>query len=278
MRNKKIWKKKRLAWNPKSKDAKTYSGVYVYALRTELLKRVIANCGTLVDEMRLVLTKKGWTFKVVDPAHVAMGEGALTKDHFTVMARVKKDVEVGLDLIKLRDACKGFPNSTRRAESVTNVTFDMDSFACFVSCGRYWHRLDLLDVSELADPKIPNLKLETFYTTAAELKDMLKGAVWEDYVRFETVGSEIVFTNGHVQSKLISENTSVITGDMYKYPLGLSCDKELASLYSLSYISMLIKTLSGTVQFELGTDYPLRMSMAEPFGWTVLLAPRIEGD
>lgn len=219
---------------------------------------VLGSLMACVDEAKLVAKDGEMTFRVVDPAHVCMveikGSGA------------KGQACIGLDLVKV----KAF---TSKCDETVLFTDLADEHKLRLHDGNGIQRdMGLVDISNLAEPRFPNITLPTSFVAIREdVAGILKHAAdISDHVCIATTdGAAVMSAEGDVDRvrKTVSKKV--------KGP-------DSRSLFSIDYLSKLVGTApkGAELTFTLGTDYPVRIEwrISGRFDLSLLLAPRIERE
>lgn len=240
-------------------------------IKNEVLKEVLTVVSTLVDEAKFNFNQQGLNLKVVDPAHVAMADISLSSKAFESFKA--QESSLGIDIKKLLDVIK-----LAKAGDIIKLTHDEEKNALIVKVSNVTRRMQLVDTTSLSDPKVPNLSLPVKVKLEAQhlsqgirasesVSDHITLAVTPEGFELSSKG-DTDFVNLKLPKDLIKE---------------LNCSETVKSMFSLSYFSNMIKSVSagGDVTLSLGTDYPIMMEfeMADGKGKVkYLLAPRIEGE
>ena len=240
-------------------------------IKAETLKDVVAVVSTLVDEVKLNISKKGISLKAVDPAHVAMVNLSLHADAFEHLKAT--ECELGLDIDKLKDVLK-----LALSDDTVTLHHDEERNRLVVGIGNVTRRMSLVDTTGMSDPQVPNLALPAHVTLATA--DLTRGIRAS-----ESVSDHIVLVSGTDHFELSSEgDTDSVDLRLEKDQLvEIDCKEPVRSLFSLDYFSNMIKSIGAaeTVSIHLGTNFPvmIKFKIAGDKGdVTYLLAPRIEND
>ncbi len=240
-------------------------------VKAEVLKTVLEAVQTLVDETKIHITPEGMSLKAVDPAHVAMVDLSLGKGAFTEYKA--DDLEMGLDLDKLKDILK-----LAGSGDEIGLEYKEDTHRLIFRIGHITRRMALVDTTNMADPKVPNLSLPCqVVLLASELQQGIKASeAISDHIALIAEGDtfELVAEGDtdHVHLKLEGDELVKITAS-----------EKAKSLFSLDYFSNMAKVVKSgdSITLKLGTDYPvmIEFDIADGAGHiTYLLAPRIESE
>lgn len=240
-------------------------------IKSEVLREVIDVVSTLVDEAKFTINKDGLNLKVVDTAHVAMLEMAISKDVFD---EFKLDpIQVGVDIDKVREVLK-----LARAGETIDLKIDNTKNRLMLGVGNVTRWMSLVDTGGMSDPKVPNLNLPA------------KISVKTEELRQGIRASESV--SDHISLKANSEGFEIISeGETDSVNLKLSkdllerieCKEPVKSMFPLDYFSNMIKSITSapSVTLYMGNDYPVKIEFEIAGGkgkGTYLLAPRVETE
>jgi proliferating cell nuclear antigen len=240
-------------------------------LKGDVLKEVIKVVSTLVDEVKLNITKEGISLKAVDPAHVAMVDLELGKDAFEELDA--SDCELGIDIDKIKEVL-----SLAKAGDLLDINHDEEHNKLVIHIENITRHMSLVDTMGMSDPKMPSLNLPAKIKIAAgELNQGIKAS--------ESISNHIALLANPEGFELSSQgDTDSVSLKLRKdLLLALECSEPVRSLFSLDYFSNMIRSVpsSGVVNLAIGQDYPAKMDfeIAEGHGKvTYLLAPRIENE
>ena len=239
-------------------------------IKSEILKDAIDVLSTVADEGKFNLTKDGLETKIVDPAHVAMLNLTLNKKAFEEFKA--DECTLGIDIHKLKDVIK-----LAGPREIIEIHHDEDKNRLILNIGNITRRMTLIDTKTTSEPKIPSLNLPASLI------------INTDEAKRGIMASEPV--SDHVELKAMPEGFEMTAkGDtdtvILKLPKDLleklDCKEAVRSLYSLDYLSKMIKTVSSpNIGLHLGNDMPIDMDfdLADGNGHVrYLLAPRIENE
>ena len=240
-------------------------------VKSDVLKEVIDVVSTLVDEAKFSAGKEALVVKAVDPAHVAMVD--LTLDRSAFEAYKADDVELGLDMDKMREVLK-----LSRAGEVLALTHEEDKNRLVAYVGNITRRMSLVDTAGMSDPKVPTLNLPArVKVRTEELRQGIRAS--------ESVSDHIALIATPDGFEILSEgDTDSANLKLPKDMLDeLACKEKVRSLFPLDYFSNMIKAISTapTVTMYMGNDYPVRLEFDIAGGKgqvKYLLAPRIESE
>ncbi|HEV8596034.1 MAG TPA: proliferating cell nuclear antigen (pcna) [Thermoplasmata archaeon] len=240
-------------------------------VKASVLKEVVDVVSTLVDEAKFNAGKDGLVVKAVDPAHVAMVD--LTLDRAAFEAYKADDVELGLDLDKMKEVLK-----LSRSDETLAITHEEDKNRLVVHVGNITRRMSLVDTAGMSDPKVPNLNLPAkVKVRTEELRQGIRAS--------ESVSDHIALIATPDGFEIMSEgDTDSANLRLPKDMLDeLVCKEKVRSLFPLDYFSNMIKAIgtAQTVTMHMGSDYPVKMEFDIAGGKgqvRYLLAPRIESE
>jgi proliferating cell nuclear antigen len=237
--------------------------------KADVLRTILDATATLVDEAKLAITPDGVGIKAVDPAHVAMVDLQLRRSAFD---EYKADpMEFGLDMDKFREVLK-----LAGPEDPVDLEYDTEHHRLILRIGNLVRRMSLVDVSGMADPKVPRLDLPAHVTVpASELEKGIRAS--------EAVSDHVALIVNPDSFELRAEgDTDTVNLTLPKSFLPeLKTSEKVRSLFSLDYFTNMIKAAKGSegVSLNLGNDFPVRLEFDIAGGnghVTYLLAPRIE--
>ena len=240
-------------------------------VKSDVLREVIDVVSTLVDEAKFSAGKEALVVKAVAPAHVAMVD--LTLDRSAFEAYKADDVELGLDMDKMREVLK-----LSRAGEVLALTHEEDKNRLVAYVGNITRRMSLVDTAGMSDPKVPTLNLPArVKVRTEELRQGIRAS--------ESVSDHIALIATPDGFEILSEgDTDSANLKLPKDMLDeLACKEKVRSLFPLDYFSNMIKAISTapTVTMYMGNDYPVRLEFDIAGGKgqvKYLLAPRIESE
>jgi DNA polymerase III sliding clamp (beta) subunit (PCNA family) len=270
-------------------------------IKAGVLKEYLSRAENLVDELKLVATPSGFSFKIVDPAHVAMCISTLDAKAFNTLsvdmpepvmplpgekAPAPKGTEIFFDIERL------FGNVWRNTKPTDIIRIHAPKEEEKHSCIEIEYNeivkqvlINPNDMEGYSDAKWPDLNLSNKLSIrTSDLRAFINSILdYTDHVRFRCV-----------KSGLIADICSAHDGGIVKIRKlfreealqGYSFTKETTTLISLSYLTSMLKALGKThwLTIEFGHDYPIRISWDQVLGQDIigkgvyLLAPRIEND
>jgi proliferating cell nuclear antigen len=231
-------------------------------IKSEILKEVVEAASLLIDEGKFSIGQDEISLKAVDPAHIALIELGFSTTAFDVFNA--SPMELGVNLDKLKKVIRlASPEEANRL----NISFANLS-----------HRMALLDSSTMREPKTPNVALST--------KTTLNGSDLAQGIRAASTISDYIILTATPEALELSckGDTDAINVQLSKDSLvEHQCQEKVRSLFSLEYLSNLMKIIKPTdaVCLSLGNDLPVKIDfdIAEGKGKvSYLLAPRIEPD
>jgi len=240
-------------------------------LKADVLRDVIKVVSTLVDEVKLNVTKDGLSLKAVDPAHVAMVDLNLGKEAFEEFE--SSPGELGLDIDKVKEVL-----NLAKADTVLDINHDEEHNKLVFRIDNITRHMSLVDTMGMSDPKMPQLNLPAKVKVAAgELLQGIKAS--------ESISNHIALVASPEGFELSSQgDTDSVSLKLRKdLLLSLECTEPVRSLFSLDYFSNMVRAVpsAGVIGLAIGQDYPARLDfeIAEGHGKVVyLLAPRIENE
>lgn len=240
-------------------------------IKSETLKGIVDVVSTLVDEAKFNFDADGFELKAVDPAHVAMIDMKVEKNAFEEFAA--DETELGVDLDKIKEVLR-----LSRSGDIIDMEQDEDKNRLILQVGNITRRMNLVDISGMSDPKVPNVSLPAkLALTSDELQKGIRAA--------ESVSDHIALTATPEGFEMYSEgDTDSVSLRLPKDLLiSLDCSERVRSLFPLDYFSNMVRSIpaGSVVTINLGSDYPVKLEfeIADKRGSVnYLLAPRIESD
>jgi len=283
-------------------------------IKAGVLKEYLSRAENFVDELKLVATPEGFSFKLVDPAHVAMCISTLDAKAFNSLAvgipdpitplpgetapPAPKGCEIFFDIERL------FGNVWRntkptdiirihapKEETVeTKIGKETKTYKANYIEIEYNEivkqvRINPADMDGYADPKWPNIDFKNKLSIrTSDLRAFINSITdYTDHVRFRCVKSGFIADMAPNAGEGIVKIRKMFREDALQ---GYSFKEETMTLISLDYLTNMLKALGKThwITLELSTDYPIRISWDQVLGQDIvgrgqyLLAPRIEND
>jgi len=234
-----------------------------------ILKEIVNICGTIVTDLKIKITKDKLSMTAVDAAHVAMITIDIKKEAFEEYHAT--DFDIAIDLTKMADVLK-----LASGNDDVRMYFDEDSNRLVFVIDNLTRKMALVDTEGLPDPKIPNLELpgKVIIPTSELAKALKASASLTDHISI-TVDKEklTLFAEGDVDTV----DLVLLKEDL----LDLEADEKYRSIYSIDYLSYILKGKASEILFRLGTDNPLKAEyqFADGNGEVMfLIAPRIESE
>ena len=240
-------------------------------LKSDTLKGLVNIMSTLIDEVKFTITADGMMMKAVDAAHVAMIEMKVGKGAFESYSA--QDCEMGLDLDKVKGVLK-----LASSGDVIKMQQDESAGRLVFKVGNITRRMNLVDTSNLSDPKVPRMELSSKITVSVdELQKGIRAA--------ESISDHITLRATPEYFDLSCEgDTDSSSLRLEKSSLSaLEVEAEVCSMFPLDYFSNIIKAIPAgtTVNIGLDNDYPVKLFFTLADGNATveyLLAPRIENE
>lgn len=239
-------------------------------IKSEILKEAVEVLSSIADDGKFNLTKDGISTKITDTAHVAMLHLTLNKKAFEEFKA--DECALGIDIHKLKEVIK----LTGPGETV-EIQQDEDKNRLILNIGNITRRMALIDTGGMSEPKIPSLTLPALVT------------INTDEAKRGIRASEPV--SDHIELKVTPDgfeltamgDTDTVSLKLHKDLLEkLECKEDVRSLFSLDYLSKVVKTVSSpNIRLHLGNDYPIDMEFDIVGGnghVRYMLAPRIESE
>ena len=241
------------------------------------IKEFIGTIAPIVDETKMKISPTGITIKAVDPSHVAMIESTMASGAFTKLEA--EEEEFGVDVTKFKSVI-----TVAKPGEMIDIERDTEMNSLVISIGNLVRSMPLLDMTGMADPKVPNLDLPSMVRVKAE--DVSQGLRASKMVsdHIELVTNEECF-------KLIckGENQNRVDMTMNRAQLKeLKTVGETSALFSLDYFSLMVNSVDKDriLTISLGNDLPVKIEAdlavdenTGPQGSVrFLLAPRIDRD
>ena len=232
----------------------------------DVLDRLVTLPSKIVDEVKWELDDKGVNIKVVDPAHVALGDIVLDSDAFE--SYDPNVEEVGLNCNQLNE----FIGIVDKDETIKIELGDNIK----IEAGNIERKMPALDISSMTEPSIPSLDLPSMVKLeGSELKRGAKATgMISDQIKMN------INNDGFIMS--IEKDENSIEVDLEKDKLEEhDCGELVKSQFALDYFSDMVRAIgkNDMIELRLGVDYPFKLMFhwADGLGTaTYLLAPRIE--
>ena len=241
------------------------------------IKEFIGTIAPIVDETKMRISPTGITIKAVDPSHVAMIESTLASGAFTNLEA--EEVELGVDVTKFKSVI----NVAKPGEMI-DMERNTEMNSLIISIGNLVRAMPLLDMTGMADPKVPNLELPSMVKVKAD--DVSQGLKAS-----KMVSDHIELSVNEESFKLVckGENQNRVDLTMNKAQLKeLKAPNETSALFSLDYFSLMVNSVDKDriLTISLGNDLPVKieaeLAVDENTGSQgsvrFLLAPRIDRD
>jgi proliferating cell nuclear antigen len=240
-------------------------------IKSEILKEVVEAASLLIDEGKFSIGQDEISLKAVDPAHIALIELGFSTTAFDVFNA--SPMELGVNLDKLKKVIR-----LASPQDIMTLKLDEEANRLNISFANLSHRMALLDSSTMREPKTPNVALST--------KTTLNGSDLAQGIRAASTISDYIILTATPEALELSckGDTDAINVQLSKDSLvEHQCQEKVRSLFSLEYLSNLMKIIKPTdaVCLSLGNDLPVKIDfdIAEGKGKvSYLLAPRIEPD
>jgi len=240
-----------------------------------VLKGMTNMLGSLVDEAKLHLTPTYLSFKVVDPAHVAMLDAVYPNSGDLMATTIKEgevDIGVSVDKLKWLYGQLGKNQKVALFEAGGKVVAQWeDDDGSKNSC-----RFDAIDVMGMSDPKMPVLSFDMVLTMPVKLlraavKRFQAGSNFMEIVALQT-GKGINLNNG------VTDDGTYVETDL---PVAdwKTLNNPVRVRFSLDYLDNVLRSIAeDDVVMEGKTDYPMRITTVPYEGAQAIfmLAPRIE--
>ncbi|OYT47878.1 DNA polymerase sliding clamp [Thermoplasmatales archaeon ex4484_36] len=243
------------------------------SIKAGVLRETLDVISSLVDEAKFRFDEEGLKIRAVDPAHVAMVDLALSKSAFETYE--VEPMEMGVNLPKVQNHLKGV-----KADSIVILKVDDDTGRLTMNIENLTVKMPLIDLSEMTEPKIPDLpdmKAQVKVHNSTEVLKAVKASESiSDYITLDMQTEDVL--NLYSSEELSSMNLELRKGKDYDV---IQFSGPARSSFSLDYFSQIMKAIGGEKELELhlGVDYPLKMlfHIGEGEGRALyLLAPRIE--
>lgn len=242
-------------------------------LNAKKLKDIISAISILVDEASFDITPSDIKLRAMDPSHIAMVDFVWEKeafDEFICEAETKLCINIS-ELLKLLKRV----SETETAE----LTLDEKTGRLEITLQGEYIRKFSMPILETVSEEVPSPKI-TFLAAVEIETACLKNATDDagsvsDHIIFEITGEKFSMKAagdlGSVATELNKDS---------KVVLEFKVEKESRAIYSLSYLSEIVKAASSTadtVKVEFSTDLPVKLSFGLTQGHLIYyLAPRIE--
>jgi len=239
-------------------------------IKSYYLKDFINIVSNVADEIKLNIQNNGWSVKVVDPAHVALLDVMLDKDAFVEYET--DGMEIGIDVERFKKVA-----GSLKKDSDVDIEFRPKTNKLNIKNGNLTRRLTLLDTTNIADIKLPNID---FTGTAVLGIDEFKQGVTAASSISDVLTIEMTKDSFRITSNDDLEEIDLTVSD--KTLFGLSVNGSCKTMYSTVYLSNFLKTVKTDVlTLKTGKDIPLMFELKTLNGFcnvNYLLAPRIESE
>ncbi len=235
----------------------------------EIFRELVDVVLTIVEEVKINFTPESIHIRTVDPAHIAMVDLSLGKEAFDTYD--VEGMELGLNLNK-------FSKVLSLAEAGTDITLRVaeESNEIVITFGHIERKMVLIDTANLAEPKMPDLKLPATITVRSqEVRQAIKVSMdITDYIGISVDSERFILQN--------SGDTGSAKLELPKDKLEeMECEEPIESMFALDYFSKMINSIkkSELVRMHVGNSFPIKVefTIADQNGMvTYLLAPRIE--
>lgn len=236
------------------------------------LGEVVKAISAITEEARIRTNAEGIFVKVADNANVCMVTLNLPKEAFSSFEATVH--EFGVHIEKL----KGIVAQAKKGELVRIELNDTNSKLA-IQIGEKTYSMALLDPSSIRrEPKVPELHLPiTVEFLGEDFKKVIKLAKEaSDYIVIGYNGSLSMLAEGDVDSinAELVHNANCIRDERS----GRIAIKSKFSIGNLSEIAKVVGK-KGTVTFDIGSDYPLKMRFKIAGGYgdvEYMIAPRVK--
>lgn len=230
-------------------DDHTWKATIGYNRLYEYLKSI----NSLVDECRLHVDENGILTSAADPANVAIVQAELGADAFDSYQKV--DTDIGLNVTRIRRVLEGFDDP----DTVT-ITFKEEYKKMVLDAGDYSFTASCFDTDSIrSDAEFPNLDLAATVEIGNERLDTAV-KYFDKFTDKVNVGYDPSEAEFYMEGQGSTDDGEF---RLHRQDLVAVPRSGVArSLYHLDYFQDLTGALpeEGTVQLEIGEEYPMCMS------------------
>jgi proliferating cell nuclear antigen len=240
-------------------------------IKSAILKDIVEAASLLVEEGKFTITPEEIRLKAVDPAHIAMIELQLSVQAFEEYKATP--MELGIDIDKLKKVIR-----LALPEDDIVLKWDEEANRLNISFTNLSHQMGLLDPSSMREPKTPSVNLPAKIT--------LKASDFDRGVKAAGIISDYLVLTADPEAFELSCKGDTDTTNLHLPKdslIAYQCEQKVRSLFSLDYLSNLMKIVKPTdaISLSIGNDLPVKIDfeIAEGKGKVnYLLAPRIEPE
>jgi proliferating cell nuclear antigen len=240
------------------------SATIKYSVLSELLNRILA----IREDTKVSITESGLSISAVCPANVSIFSTDLSSASFETYSC--EPIEIGLDVAKLKDFL-----AIAKKDDIISLELPKNASKLTVEFAGLSYDVALLAADTMRSLKIPELTLDArALLPRAKLLKIIKAAEKiEDVITFS------IDNTSQTVSTTSKKETDALEGTITKDDLTEDVEGKATSIYSLDYLSGIIKaTVATEVEIKLNTDMPMTITapIDEYSVSTFMLAPRIE--
>jgi len=227
-----------------------------------IFNKIFSRASPFIEEMPLEIKKEGLYTRIVDNSHVALYEGFISKKLFDKY-KVNVNTKIGVDVKRIQ-------NPLSLADKKVTIEYDGSGR---LKIDRY--KSGLIDVRGMPEPKMPDLKpcielktdktdrIKKIMSVADKISDHFAFIVDKDKQLWLNVEGDIDELNEPI-GKIKELHTP-------EYPV--------KAMFSIDFISSVLKDLSGEIIIRFSTDNPVYIiEEKEDEKHVFLVAPRIESE
>ncbi|MEM0129479.1 MAG: DNA polymerase sliding clamp [Thermoplasmata archaeon] len=242
-------------------------------IRMENLREIVEVVSTLVNEVKLQVSKDGIEVKAVDPSHVAML--VLKVDGSVFEEFLGEPTSLGVDVEKLKDVLR-----LSKPGDLIELHYDGGKSRLVVKVGKVTRHMSVIDPAGMPEPKVPNVTPPALAVVRMEeIRQGIRGS--------ESVADHVTLQVEPERFAMYSEGeTDRVDLHLEKGVPGLSrleAADTVKSMYPLDFFSRMMKSITSAdeVTLHVGNEYPLKVEFTMAHGkgnGRFLLAPRVEED
>lgn len=240
------------------------SATIKYSVLSELLNRILA----IREETKVTITESGFSIATVCPANVSIISTEFSSESFESYSC--ESTEIGLDVAKLSDFL-----SIAKKDDIVSLELPKDASKLTIEFAGLSYDIALLGLDTVMSPKVPELALDArALVPRAKLLKIIKAAE-----KIEDVITLNIDSTAQTISTTSKKETDALEGTITKDDLTEEVEGDATSIYSLDYLSGIIKaTVATEVEIKFNTDMPMIITapIDEYSISTFMLAPRIE--
>ena len=239
-------------------------------LEAKTWKKIIHALSGIIEEVNILVTPEGIQFTAMDPSHISMVDFHMGKEHFEEF-NGEAETTLGLDIDEQRKVIN-------RSKPGDLLTIDADQSTIKLTLQDKERdivrkfSLPLIDVITGEKYKVPHLD-----STA---KIRLPSYVFDDAIKDAYLLSDNVMLQAipHIFLVTAEGDSGKFTTEIKDW-LEYEVTEQCKSIFNLSYLTDVAKTIEDEVTINLGNDMPMKIEFTLDNAKIIfILAPRVEKD